>query len=417
MASTRTLFTWLALCAVTAQASAQDTTSVTQALATLGRVAEVARESQPGWQWQQVQVFDETYPLTVDIVASSDSTPRAVIYFFPGGGTNFHQTFFTPHAENLAQYFRERGYLVVGITPRAESVPAGVKDQRFALGWGLAKQRADARSVIEVVQRAIALPYEVLGHSYGGSLALDYGANFSAELQRLTILDIYAFDPAREPEAIRNARRTHFAYVQLLALGVHLEDMGSNLGDLANWSAAERSADSGLSRSLVSDYRGNFTNESLYFYGLIETGTLPGAHTLFSGLRFDWPMRRGIFAGEYTFADNPRDDTFTLTHVDEATLAASSQAVGSGLVPSAYSRDYWAAVAGNSGYTLDWTRIQCPFLWVNTEYGYGEQFYGALAARAAGNSDVTTHVVAGYGHSDIFIGRNARSEVWPLLNP
>jgi hypothetical protein len=34
-----------------------------------------------------------------------------------------------------------------------------------------------------------------------------------------------------------------------------------------------------------------------------------------------------------------------------------------------------------------------------------------------GNGRVTTHVIAGYGHSDIFLGRDAPRDVWPLLSP
>lgn len=412
---------WFALILLTPLASAQGTdtvhTRITSALEALGRTSEVARDEQDAWLWTQTQVFDETYPLTVDIVAARGAAPDKLIFFFPGGGTNFHASYFTPHQDNIAHYFREHGYAVVGITPREESVPESAKDQAFAVGWGLAKHRADVRRVIEAVRRALGLPYAVLGHSYGGALALDYGANFSNELERLIILDIYAFDPKTESESIRNAQRTYSAYNQLLALAGYLEAMGGTLGDLATWSEADRKSSSGIPRSLFGSYRGNFTNEGLYYYSMIETARFPGAHSLFTGLNLDWPMHKSIFAGTYTFADDPTADTFALTHVGEDELLQSSAAAGSGLVPAAFSRDYWAAVAGNDAYKLDWTRIQCPLLWLNTELGYGQQFYGALAAREAGNAAVTTHVAGGYGHSDIFLGRDARRDVWPLLIP
>jgi pimeloyl-ACP methyl ester carboxylesterase len=390
---------------------------ITRALAALGESDELAREEQPAWLWTEQQLFDEQHPLTIDIVASRDSTPTKVIYFFPGGGTNFHASFFTPHSDNVAHYFRERGYVVVGITPREDNVPATVRDTRFAADWGLTKHRADVRRVIEAVQRELALPYAVLGHSYGASLALDYGATFSSELERLIVLDIYAFDPRTEAQSIRDAQRTLTAYNQLIGLGTYLEPLGAGLGDLARWSDAERAADSGFPRSLVSGYRGNFTNESLTYYALIETTTMTGLHSFLSGLTFDWALNKSYFAGAYTLKDDPREDTFSLTHVDETRLVESAAAAGSGMVPAAFSRDYWAAAAGNSVYRLEWANIQCPFLWLNTGLGYGEQYYGAIVARDAGNTNVQTHVVAGYGHSDILLGRNARAEVWPLLSP
>ncbi|HTU58357.1 MAG TPA: hypothetical protein VMF89_07985, partial [Polyangiales bacterium] len=239
---------------------------------------------------------------------------------------------------------------------------------------------------------------------------------FSDELARLIVLDIYTFDPRTEAQSIRQAQRTYAAYNQLLGLGTGLEAMGTGAGNLATWSDAERVADSGFPRSLVSNRRGNFTNEALFYYSLIETSTMPGLHSLLSGLEFDWPLHASYVAGTYTLQDDPAEDTFELTHVDEARLKEAAAEAGSGLVPTAYSRDYWAAVAGNNAYQIAWTDIQCPLLWVNTELGYGEQYYAAAAARDAGNANVQTHVVKGYAHSDILLGNNARSEVWPLLS-
>lgn len=411
---------WLMGAAFATRAAAQDESvhaRIIRALEAAGELSELTREEQPNWLWTEHQLFDEQYPLTVDIVAGHDSKPTKVIYFLPGGGTNFQASFFTPHSDNLAHYFREHGYVIVGITPREDNVPAEVRDTRFASAWGMTKHRTDARRVIEAVQRELELPYEVLGHSYGASLALDYGATFSDELERLIILDIYTFDPRTEAQSILQAQRTHSAYDQLLGLGTYLEAMGASVGNLATWTDAERVADSGFPRALVSDRRGNFTNEGLYYYSMIETSAMPGLHSVLSGLKFDWPLRSSYVAGTYTLQDSPRDDTFELTHVDEARLEESAAAAGSGLVPAAYSRDYWAAVAGSRAYQIAWTRIQCPFLWVNTELGYGEQYYGALAAREAGNKNVQTHVVKGYAHSDILLGSKARTDVWPLLSP
>lgn len=127
-------------------------------------------------------------------------------------------------------------------------------------------------------------------------------------------------------------------------------------------------------------------------------------------------MRASYLAGNYTLRDDPRDDSWALTHVDPAPLQASASAAGSGWVPSAFSRDYWAAVAGHSSYRIAFADISCPLLWINSELGYGEQYYGATLAREAGNTNVHAHVVLGYGHSDLLLGRDARREVWQIFN-
>lgn len=275
----------LACAMVSARAAGQAPdvhTRITRALLALGDHPELAREEASEWLWTEHQLLDETYPLTIDLVVSRVSAPTQVVYFFPGGATNFHASFFAPHEDNLAHYFRELGYVVIGITPREDNVPTAVKDTRFAASWGMTKHRADVRRVIEAVQRELQLPYTVLGHSYGASLALDYGASFASELARLIILDIYSFDPRTHAESIQNALRTYAAYEYLVDLGACLEAMGLSTGNPARWTDAERVMDSGFPRALVSGYPGNFTREGLYYYSLIETRKLPGLHSLFS---------------------------------------------------------------------------------------------------------------------------------------
>ena len=105
------------------------------------------------------------------------------------------------------------------------------------------------------------------------------------------------------------------------------------------------------------------------------------------------------------------------SRVSEEVLTEGSSHASRGTIPAAFSRDYCAAAAGSGPYCIDWSAIKCPLTWINTELGYAEQSYGALAARAAGNDHVTTGVVAGYDHTDIFLSRSARTDVWPMLVP
>jgi hypothetical protein len=76
------------------------------------------------WSWVEVNFYDEKYPLTVDVVGSNFQTVKKVIYLLPGGGVNFRSSFFTPMDNNIAQFLRTKGYLVIGITPREDNVPS-----------------------------------------------------------------------------------------------------------------------------------------------------------------------------------------------------------------------------------------------------------------------------------------------------
>src|SRR6266545_4608830 len=68
----------------------------------------------PDWVHTRFAVHDETYPLVVDVVASTTIQPSRVVYMLPGGGLNFDCNFFTPRDRNIAHFLRHHGYLVVG---------------------------------------------------------------------------------------------------------------------------------------------------------------------------------------------------------------------------------------------------------------------------------------------------------------
>src|SRR5262249_49840688 len=81
-----------------------------------------ARESEPGWVRVQIEWHDEAHPLVLDVLASTAATPSRVLYMLPGGGLNFAGNFFTPRHNNLVHFMHRHGYLVVGVTPRENSL-------------------------------------------------------------------------------------------------------------------------------------------------------------------------------------------------------------------------------------------------------------------------------------------------------
>lgn len=364
------------------------------------------------WSWFELNYSDETYPLTVDFVGSNFDCAKKVVYLLPGGGVNFRSSFFTPVDDNLAQFFRKAGYLVVGITPREDNVPSLASYSCMA-DWGLHKHTSDMAKVIGIIQAKLRLPYRVVGHSFGAAYALDYAGAPVSGLERVIALDIYSFDP-NDAESVDNSDISYDAFADLIDQGEYADSSYSDIKSLMLISMLFPNIDSGESRESLG-LPGNFTFEGLLYFSMIFSADIPGIHTPLTGLAGDWPLVQSYAAGEYSFAVNPLNDQYRLTCSSMSTLREAGFKVGSGLVPSALYRDFFAVNAYNGACSINWTGIKKPVLWVNTELGYGSSMYGATLIRNAGNSNVLVAVVPGYGHLDILSGRNAKADVWPYF--
>ena len=140
----------------------------------------------------QIEWHDEAHPLVLDVLASTAATPSRVLYMLPGGALNFAGNFFTPRHNNLVHFMRRHGYLVVGVTPREDSLTPATNEPA-AQDWGLTKHRQDLSKVVTALGQGLHLPYDVL--------ALAYAATASQRLGRVMVLDTTGpFDPLAEPE-------------------------------------------------------------------------------------------------------------------------------------------------------------------------------------------------------------------------
>jgi pimeloyl-ACP methyl ester carboxylesterase len=375
------------------------------------RVEDVTED---GWIWIAVELHDETYPLTVDVVASRNAKADHIVYMLPGGSVNFGSSFFTPRDRNLAHFMRERGGLIVGISAREDNVPSTLEDYSFMAGWGLAKHRADIRSVVSAVQSVTALPYDLLGHSYGASCALDYAANDAGDLRRLIVLDIYSMAPGASL-GVEAAERTYQAHVALMSQGVYHDTSYADTKTGANLAELLPDVDSGVSRA-DAGYPGNFLLEAYLYYSLINTAPLPGIHTPITDLPGDWLMKQSMLAGQYTLAQNPRADRFSFDHTQIETFRESAAKIGGGLVPVALERDFWAVNAGNPDYVIPFQDIKAEVIWLNAELGYAEHSHAAQQIEAGGNQRVTTAIIPGYGHGDMIWSATAAADVWSMLH-
>lgn len=389
--------------------------SVAETIEAHGRTLRTRNVATARSTWIEICLFDQDYPLTIDILGSNQSAPRGVVYMLPGGATNFRSSFLVPPEDNLAGFFRRHGYLVIGITPREDTVAPDTHDLSFMEAWDMRQHRDDIRKVVQLVQGVVPLPYELLGHSYGAASALDYAGAYPDELQRVIALDIYSFDSAVTPGTIHKARRTRQAYLELMSEGVYADTSYADFPALVK-SGLGRPV-TGTSSAWDYDY-GRYTSKQMLLFGLIYSAVLPGVHTDITGLAGDWPIAMSDVAGDDGWEFRPDDDDHTFARTSMATLRLAADELGSGLVSMAFARDYWSVVAeAQDGYPLRWSNNAGKVLWINSELGYNDQMHGADLIRQAGNPNVETQIVPQYGHADLLWSRTAREDVWERLVP
>lgn len=258
----------------------------------------------------------------------------------------------------------------------------------------------------------------MLAFSFTGLVALDYAATYNdRRLDRLLIIDAYNIDPTNS-DAVEDAAYLYEAYDYLINAGYYVDDSLKNFGGLINGAVADPTGDSGIPRALMLPpdiapyFSGNFTFAGLMHYWLINSGYMPGIHTPISGLPQDWPMLVGSTAGYYTPALDPLYDEFGMTYTSMESIQSFSANMGASVIPLALLRDCAAASAYNGVYPIDWDAIDTEVVWVNTEYGYGPQAWGASQIE-----DMTFTIIEDYGNIDPFLSVTAESDVWEGLLP
>jgi hypothetical protein len=354
------------------------------------------------WTWYEVAYNDGgAYPVTVDFLGSNFSSPRGIVYMLPGGGMSFKSSFLTPTDDNLAQYFRKSGFLVVGITPREDSVPSSVTDYAFMSTWGMGQHLADIKKIIKTVQASslcAGKPFRVLGHSFGAAYALDYASKCASlgapTPEEVIALDIYSFADGSN-ESAHSA--TSFAdFTDLLNQGYYADASYADLKLLMLISALLPDV---ISTEAYDETGRYFTYQGFLYYSLIESWLLPSVQY------GDWPLARSYVAGRYNLSACPMFDSYTMYYTNICTLRDASLKIGSGLVPNAVYRDFFAANAYNGYYGISWNTLNTNLLWVNTQLGYNEYKAGAkyvydrFAAEGKPYS-VLTMTLCGFGHLD-----------------
>ena len=358
--------------------------------------------------WIQLLLYDnDVLPIKIDILKCLTRQSTKNIYLSPGSGLNIESDFITPKNKNLSVFLANKGYLVVGITPREDNAPL---DFNFELmkDWGLIKHTSDFSEIISIFQVINNINYDVLGHSAGALVALNYSSNpINSKLKAVRIIDIVGQYPPNSQE-FQIAQVSFNAANQLISQGVFVDTEILGFKFLVQQAQTNPTEDSGFPRPTT----GNFTNEGILFFSLIFTNQLPGLFTPITGLPSDWYFKQGFLAGTYEFGSTPLDDQYSLTHTDIQTVYSAISAIGSGMYPLAYDRDFFATWSGS--FPLQFGDIKVPVFYINTELGIGD---ASFTVSLLNNPNVTYAIVNDYGHADPVYSNTANIDFWGKLVP
>lgn len=375
----------------------------------------ISKLEDENWEFFEIEWFDERIPLTLDFLSKKEQPIEKIVYFLPGSGMNFRSNFFTPRKDNLAIFFLEKGYLVIGITPREDKVPYLFGRCYFMKDWGLEKHKNDIRKVISLIEKKTNVSYEILGFSAGAFYSLDYASTFYQDylLKRIIVLDaVGEYDLSKEKELREKAEITEKAIRNLIEKDkIYIDNSLALLKILIVIESIFPYRNSGVERI---NYSGDFTFEGLLYFTAIHTNQLEGPTTKYTKLPENWYFEKGWCAGEYIFKEDPKKDIYFLEHTKEKTLKLAAFKTNSGIYPYRTLLDIFSVLAGGKNYSICYENIKCEILWINSEFGMGNHTYVIEKIRNYGGK-VKFFLIENYGHADLIYGNNAKEDVWSYI--
>ena len=356
--------------------------------------------------WTQLLLYDnDALPIKIDILKCLTKSLTKNIYLSPGSGLNTEINFITPKNRNLAIFLANKGYLVIGVTPREDAATLTFNFELMK-DWGLTKHTNDFSEIIEIFQKISNIDYDVLGHSAGAEVVLNYSSiTENKKLSAVRIIDIIGqYSP--DSQNFQNAQISLSATNQVINSGIFINTDNLGFKFLVQQAITDPKGDSGIPRPTT----GNFTNEGLVFFSLIFTGQLPGILTPITNLPSSWYYVQGYLAGTYEFGPTPLLDIYSLTHTNIQTIYNSIGSLGSGIYPLTY--DNYATWCGV--FPLQFSNIKVPVYYINTELGFGDASY---TVSLLSNANVTYAIVNNYGHADPVYSNTAETDFWSKLVP
>ena len=363
--------------------------------------------------WTQFLLDDgDILPIKIDLLNDLFSRQTKNIYLSPGTALNIQTNFITPKNKNLAVFLANKHYLVIGISPREDNAPANfnfdlIKD------WGFEKHTQDFSEIVDIFQRIWDRDFDVLGHSAGALVVLNYSSTpsyisstTSNKLKTVRVIDEVGQYPLNST-GFQNSQASLNAANQLIANGTFVDNTFLGFVFLAQQAKTNPTGDSGVPRPAGD----NFTNEGLLFFSLINTAFLPGLLTPITGLPSFWYLKQGFNSGTYEFGPTPLEDKYALLHTNIQTIFDALSSIGSGTYPIAYDRAFYALRINQ--FPLNWGNIKVPVFWINTELGFGDASFTISLLK----TQTTYDVVKNYGHADPVYSDTADIDFWPKLFP
>lgn len=359
--------------------------------------------------WVQFLLYDgDVLPIRIDLLNNIFCLPVKNIYLSPANALNIETDFITPKSHNLAIFLANKHYFVIGISPREDNAPI---DFNFDVikDWGFEKRTQDFIEIINIFQHICDRDFDVLGHSDGAIVALNYSSvNPSNRLKVIRVIDkVGRYDP--NSQEFQNAQISLNATDQLINQGIFVDREFLGFVFLAEQAKTNPTGDSGVPRPTPNG--GNFTNEGLFFFSLIHTNVLPGLLTPLTGLPSFWYLKGGFAAGTYEFGSSPSEDKYSLTHTNIQTIFEALSNIGSGTYPLATDRDFYAIETNQLPLNLE--NIKVPIFWINAELGFGDVSYTISLLK----TQVTYEVVKNYGIADPIYSNTAEVDFWNKLVP
>ncbi len=126
-----------------------------------------------------------------------------------GTGMKFQTNFFTPESQNLARFYTDMNFMVVGIDYRETLVDYNPNEEyKIMKNWDVKEYVKDIRKAVRFSQKKTAIDqYGITGHSLGGILTLAYASKYQHDnnLQSIAVLENGQFDPETEQDKVEKA--------------------------------------------------------------------------------------------------------------------------------------------------------------------------------------------------------------------
>ena len=323
---------------------------------------------------EEIYYSKEPYPMGLHLLWNNSTNPETMMVMLSGTGMKFQTNFFTPKSQNLARFYTDMNFMVVGIDYRETLVDYNPNEEyKIMKNWDVKEYVKDIRKAVRFSQKKTAIDqYGITGHSLGGILTLAYASKYQHDnnLQSIAVLENGQFDPETEQDKVEKAINDSNALRQDIKNGSYV-----NPGML-EFAYMMAIAQAYPDENNFSDY---YNNSEFVLISLIYTSQFPG----------NWQFNQGFCDGDM---------------INGLYYSPIEVMYDAGLNGTIYPMVVESELYAYMGNLIDYSDVNVPVMWINTEGGKGESGnYSANKIREKGNEDVEFVLVEG-GHADIAYG-------------